>query len=92
MASCSPRVLVGGAGCALLGGLELKLNLTVLGIGVDWVNFFHSVKHGGWIEWKFFTLSLVACALSQSRLYRNVMLDAPSFRPLETSRDLEFET
>ena len=36
----------GGAGCALLGGLELRLNLTVLGIGVDRVEIIHPVKRG----------------------------------------------
>ena len=40
----SPCVPVGGAGCALLGGLKLKLSLTVLWIGVDRVEFRHPVK------------------------------------------------
>ena len=34
-------------GCALLGGLELKLNLTVLRIGVDRVEILHPVKRRG---------------------------------------------
>ena len=38
--SCSSCVPVGGAGFALLGGLELRLNLTVLGIGlIGWKCF-----------------------------------------------------
>ena len=47
MFSFSLFVPVGGAGCALLGGLELKLNLTVLGIGVDQVEILHPVKRRG---------------------------------------------
>ena len=42
--SFSPCVPVGGEGCALLGELELKLTLTVLGIGVDRVEMLHPVK------------------------------------------------
>ena len=42
--SCSPCVPVGEAGCALLGDIELKLNLTVLEIGVDRVEMLHPVK------------------------------------------------
>ena len=45
--SCSLCVPVGGEGCALLGGLELRLNLTVLGIGVDRVEIIHPVKRRG---------------------------------------------
>ena len=37
----------GGAGCALLGGLHLTLNLTVLGIGADRVEIIHPVKRRG---------------------------------------------
>ena len=39
--SCITCVLVGGADCALLGGLMLRLNLTVIGIGVDRVEITH---------------------------------------------------
>ena len=42
--SCSLFVPVGGAGCALLGEFELKMNLTVLGICVDRVEILHPVK------------------------------------------------
>lgn len=46
MSSCSPCVPVGGAGCALLGGLELRLNLTVVGIGVDRMGILHPIEGG----------------------------------------------
>ena len=46
MFSCSPCVPVGGAGCVLLGGLELKMNLTVLGIGIDRMEILHRAKGG----------------------------------------------
>ena len=42
--SWSPCVPVAGAGWALLGGIELKLNLNVLGIGVDRVEMLHPVR------------------------------------------------
>ena len=45
--SCSLCVPVGGEGCALLGGLELRLNLTVLGTGADRMEILHPVKSGG---------------------------------------------
>ena len=38
--SCSRCEPVGGAGCALLGGLELKLSSTVFDIGFDRVKSF----------------------------------------------------
>ena len=68
-----------GAGCALLDGLELKLNLTILGIGVDRVKIIHPVKRRGGLGGNSSLDSVYASALSQRRLFSGVMLDARAF-------------
>ena len=45
--SCSRCEPIGEAGCAIFNGIELKLYLTVLGIGVDRVEILHPVKGAG---------------------------------------------
>ena len=76
MFSCSRCVPVGGAGCALVGGIELRLNLTKLGIGVDRVEILHPVKRGGGLSGNSSLDRVYVWAFSQSRLYPKVMLDA----------------
>ena len=76
---CLPCVPVCGAGCALLGGLELKLILTVLGIGVDRMEVLHPVKRGGGSSRNLSFDRVYTWALSHSRLYPRVMRDARAF-------------
>ena len=92
MSSCSPCILVGWAGCAVLGGLELRINLTILGIGVDRVEHLHPTKRRNGLS-KISSLDRVyTWALSQSLLYPKVMLDPRAFWSLEPSLDLESES
>ena len=75
----SPCVPVGGAGCDNLGGLDLKLNLTVSGIGVDRVEILHPVKRMGGSMENSSLDRVYTWALSQSRLCPRVMLDTLAF-------------
>ena len=80
--ACSPCLPVGGAGCALLGGLGMninKLNLTVLGKGVDRVKILHPFERRGGSSGKSSLDRVYTWAVSQSRLYLKVMLDLRAF-------------
>ena len=69
MFSCSPCEAVGGAGGTLLGGLELKQNLTFFD-RVDRVEILPR-SNVGWIECKFFTRSSVYLgALPESPVFK----------------------
>ena len=66
-------------GCALLGRLELRLNFTDLGIGVNRMEILHPVKRGVESSGKFSLDRVYTWELSQSRLCSGVMLDARAF-------------
>ena len=66
-------------GWSFLGGLELKLNLTVLRIGVDQVEILHPVKRGGGSSGNFSLDRVYIWALFQIRLCPRVIIDARAF-------------
>ena len=79
MFSCPPCEPVGRDGCALQSGLELRLNLLVLVIGVDRVEIIHPIKRRGGLSINYSLYRVYVWALSQGRLCPRVMIDARDF-------------